>query len=85
MSGNWTYSDWITYADDSLRLERLRLHIQEVSNAVGRENQVGDFATSSRENRMYLDRLLTEERSLGERISALGGSDGIPTHTSVVF
>jgi hypothetical protein len=44
-SPSWTYSDWITYATgDSLRLSRLRLHIQEVSDRIS----AGNYATEGK-------------------------------------
>jgi len=45
MASVWTYSDWITYDEDSsTRLTRLRLHIQEVSDFLS----TGDYNINGR-------------------------------------
>jgi hypothetical protein len=60
----WTYSDYITYTDDSAKLTRLRLHIQEVSDAIGRELS-GDGKSKSENNiTQYLKDLRAEEKEL---------------------
>lgn len=64
----WTYSDWITKTSSSERLSQLRLHIQEVSNAVQANQtvnvngrQIGKFALVD-----YLKDLRAEEKALAE-------------------
>ena len=50
MPAAWTYSDWITKASASAeRLERLRLHIQEVANAMA----TGDYTITGRQVQKY--------------------------------
>lgn len=69
----WTYSDWITLDDNSARLVRLRLHIQEVSEYVLRTQAEG---FESELNREYLPLLLEKEQqlqSLGETSTRFGG------------
>jgi hypothetical protein len=60
----WTYSDYITYADAAAKLTRLRLHIHEVTDKIGREQSAGDMSTSSTALQKYLQDLKNEERSL---------------------
>lgn len=67
---SWSYSDWITQTDTETRLSRLRLHMREVSDMVGREKSAGDMATSSRELRAYLADLKKEERDLAAMFGA---------------
>lgn len=77
----WSYSNWILQTTDSSRLTRLRLHIQEVSEQLGRELQTSDMATSSRELRIYLERLEKREREL----TAVVGDGSTIRHARVVF
>lgn len=69
----WTYSDWITQTSGSTRLSQLRLHIQEVSNAIQANQtinvngrQIGKFALVD-----YLKQLRADEKELS---AALGES-----------
>lgn len=60
----WTYSDYITLTDQAAKLTRLRLHIQEVSDSIGREIS-GDGKSKSENNiTQYLAELRKEEKEL---------------------
>jgi hypothetical protein len=80
-ASGWAYSDWITLeAGSASRLERLRLHIREVSDKISTgsysvEGKSHDFDAVQR----YLDRLLTAEK---EEMS--GGSTAAATETVFV-
>lgn len=70
----WTYSDYVTYDRSSAtRLTRLRLHIQEVSDALqaGDWVQSGGVTVGQRGLTGLLERLQTEEATL-ERLSSGG-------------
>jgi len=68
----WTYSDYVTYADTSVdRLDRLRLHIaevsQEISNPQSSTGPDGLGAEASHNLVEYLKTLQNEERRLVNR------------------
>ena len=63
----WTYADWITYDDLTTRLERLRLHIVEVSQHVVGSSLRGRSVTPA--NQKYLTELRAEEKTLTGSIS----------------
>lgn len=80
----WGYSDWITQTDLPTRLARLRRHIQEVTDKIGREHTAGDQATSSRELRAYLEVLTKREAELMAQPGATGENEG-PAVSRFVF
>lgn len=57
----WTYSDWRAQATPALRLARLNLHLQELTDAVGRELS-GDGKSKSETNITRLLELAEKER-----------------------
>lgn len=73
----WTYSDWIIYASgDATRLSRLRLHIQEVSNAI----KSGSYSVEGRsrdlaEIQAYLTALLAREKEEATASSASSATE----------
>ena len=71
----WTYSDWITYkrSAPAAALSRLQLHIQEVSDKIGREVSADGKAVSSSALTQYLDRISAQEAEL---LAALGPTEG---------
>jgi hypothetical protein len=75
MASVWTYSDWITYDQDSAnRLTRLRLHIQEVSDFISTGNySKGGRNIDKGDLQKYLDSLLDKEK---EETSISGGATG---------
>lgn len=65
---SWTYSDYVTYDRTSAtRLTRLRLHIQEVSEKIDTEVSADGKSEQLFSLRLYLDRLLNEEKDLEQR------------------
>lgn len=54
----WTYSNWPSAGSSSAQLTSLRLHIQEVSDSVGKEVSADGKAVSSDATQKYLDTLL---------------------------
>lgn len=68
----WTYSDYVTYSRSSAtRLQRLRLHIQEVSDALSSGDWIQDGGTTvgQRSLTTYLESLREDEASLERRSS----------------
>jgi hypothetical protein len=73
----WTYSDYITYARGSATyLERLRLHIQEVSNAVGTE-LASDAKSESANNLTRRLEMLEKELRAAEQLGTNRTGGGI--------
>ena len=75
MADAWTYADWITYAESTAaeaasKLTRLRLHMQEVSQAVTADVSAGSKSRSTGSLNEYLRDLRTEEKRLMSRASA---------------
>lgn len=69
---SWVYGDYITIDSPRERLARLRLHIQEVSNAISSPDLSGDGKSVQYGTlQTYLESLKTEERSLA--VTAGGG------------
>lgn len=71
----WTYSDWIS-TDGSSRLTRLRLHIQEVSDALTASYQSDGTSYNPAHLNSYLSSLHAQEASLsavsaGNRVSRM--------------
>lgn len=64
----WTYSDWITQTSDATRLERLRLHIQEVSEQT-MESDTPGVARIGRVDESYLKRLMEAETALAAKVA----------------
>lgn len=81
MASAWTYSDWITQATDALRLSRLRLHIQEVSDSLARvkTTEEQDRTTERFDLQNYLESLHVEEKALRSTVGAAAtvGSTGL--------
>ena len=69
----WTYSDYATYSDTSDRLERLRLHIVEVSDEIQAEGSDGGTSLNLTNLRTYLQDLKREEKDLGGQAPRAGG------------
>lgn len=61
----WTYSDWITYArGDPLRVQRLRLHVQEVADKLSTSQSYSTgsgFSVTHRDLSAYLASLQKQE------------------------
>lgn len=73
----WTYSDWITLTGQN-RLTRLRLHIQEVSDAMTPATTTNGEIYNPQLLQPYLDGLIKREQDLAAAIGA-GGIFGVPT------
>lgn len=68
----WTYSDWRSQATAALRLSRLNLHLQELTDAVGREIS-GDGKSKSENNIARMIEILEKERdTLQTRVDRTG-------------
>lgn len=78
MAAGWTYSDWIIKAAGSTdRLDRLRLHIKEVSDFISTGSfNVQGKSKSKGEVEQYLQTLLKREES---EVAATGGASDIST------
>lgn len=63
----WTYSDWITHDDQATRLQRLRLHIVEVTNHIMGTAARGQSVTAV--DPQYLGRLQAQEVALTNSVS----------------
>jgi hypothetical protein len=57
----WTYSDWITNDYGATRLERFRLHVQEVADKLTAEIGEGQTEHSTHALQRYLDKLQDRE------------------------
>lgn len=72
----WTYSDWVTLTGTA-RVTRLRQHVREVSDSIGREVSADGKSVSSNATQAYLDKLMVrldnEERRPGVNGSIAGG------------
>ena len=77
---DWTYSDYVTYDHDSSRVTRLRLHVQEVSNALNNYKSQGysGMQGGKFELQNYLTQIKTELRNLEERLGIGPGNDEKP-------
>jgi len=75
VAATWTYSDWITYPTASTsRLARLRLHVQEVSDAI----KSGSYTIRGRsvqkeELERYLETLHRREQAVAEETDRASG------------
>lgn len=67
----WAYSDWVTKTDPSDRLTRLRLHIQEVSEAI--QDVSGGGRSIGGVPHQYLEQLREDERKLDGIVAAKSG------------
>lgn len=68
MANTWDYADYISLDDPSARLDRLRLHIQEVSQrTIGIEGRSQNVTAV---NPTYLKMLKEEEKELNERVNS---------------
>jgi hypothetical protein len=75
----WTYSDWVTYADGSSKLSRLRLHVQEVSDKLSSADYSTEGLSVSRGNLPgYLAGLKDDLAKLEARVSTarVGWAEG---------
>jgi len=62
----WTYADWITQTDQTTRLERLRLHISEVSQkTVGSKTRTSAYFPV---DTSYLKMLTEKEQQLAKQV-----------------
>jgi hypothetical protein len=67
----WTYSDWVTYADGSAKLARLRLHVQEVSDKLSNPDYSTEGLSVSRSQLPgYLSTIKSDLASLESRVGA---------------
>jgi hypothetical protein len=67
----WTYSDWVTYADGSAKLTRLRQHVQEVSDKLSSADYSTEGLSISRGSTAgYLETLKGDLVSLESRVGA---------------
>lgn len=75
----WTYSDWRSYPDSnpSAKLAQLRLHIQEVSDAITADVSKHGSSRSSSSLTTYFDRLEEQEKKWAEIVRQHGGSRAI--------
>lgn len=72
----WTYSDWVTKADGTQdRLDRLRLHIQEVSDSLkDADFNVTERAENSASRQKYLAELHEREKEESEKVTTARGT-----------
>jgi hypothetical protein len=72
----WTYSDWVTYETGTTgRIQRLRLHIQEVSDFIS----TGNFAVEAKSHdkgllQEYLSELLGREKAEADASASAAGT-----------
>lgn len=84
MAAAWAYSDWITKPEaSSARVDRLRLHIQEVSDKIS----AGNYTTEGKAHdygylQTYLDKLLATEKT--EAAAAGAATDAQTTFVRAV-
>ena len=69
----WDYDDYITLTDQSAKLTRLRLHIQEVSARIRNSTSADGKSSDSHTLMEYLKVLKAEESSLSSSLGS-GGS-----------
>lgn len=72
----WTYADWVTITDPAASLARLNLHIQEVSEQIGKERGSDGYTEASFANQRYLDSLMGERAKLISVPGVGPGSNG---------
>lgn len=72
----WSYSSWITLTGQA-RLTQLRLHIQEITNAITAGVTADGESVSPGNLNPVLDRLLDTEKELSATLA--GGVFGVPT------
>ena len=74
---NYTYSAWISQADDTARLTMLRLHIGEVVELIQPDGTAADESVNSAHMIQYLSLLLQRETyysiRIGENTAYAGG------------
>lgn len=73
---NWTYNDWRGQATDALRLERLKLHVVEVSERIDAAVSSSGQSINSKELLTYLQHLEAQADKLQERVDASAGTRG---------
>lgn len=66
----WTYSDWVTYDAGTAKLTRLRLHIQEVSDYLqkNQEGNVGGQVYRRFDLEKYRESLETKEGKMADEL-----------------
>ena len=72
----YTYSNWITVTDTPGRITRLRLHIQEASELIGREVSADGKSVGSQSTLGYVKHLQEQLRDLESRPDATGAIAG---------
>ncbi|HRI52472.1 MAG TPA: hypothetical protein PLW65_20045 [Pseudomonadota bacterium] len=72
----WTYSDWAQQTTPALRLARLNLHIEEVTDKIGNEISGDGYAKGSNALTTLLDKLYARQSELEKRVerTANGGA-----------
>ena len=60
----YTYGNWASLATATLQLAALNLHIAEVTDLIGKEEDAGNVARSSHALQRYLNRLFDERTKL---------------------
>lgn len=74
----WTYSDWISRTGTD-RLTRLRLHIQEVSDAITAATDSNGETYNPQVLQTYLDGLMRREGQISAAAGGAGGMFSVPT------
>lgn len=72
----WTYANWPSQSTPALRLTRLNLHIEEVSQKVQQELGADGKSRGSSSVQNYLDTLFAERDKLEKRVERTTASDG---------
>jgi hypothetical protein len=68
----WTYADWPSQSTPALRLTRLRLHMAEVANEIGKERSGDGYSRGSGSVTQYYAGL----QSQLTRLESMPGSNG---------
>ena len=76
MPSSWTYANFESQATNEARLERLRLHIDEVEAAVDANTGGDGFNLDSSSLNAKLERLHARRRELESELDASGGEAG---------
>lgn len=78
MPTTWTYSDWITYdRADPVRVQRLRLHVQEVSDKLSTIQSYttgSGYSVTHRDLSSYLANLQKQELEETKLAAAVAGT-----------
>ena len=73
---SWSYQDWVTYTG-ATALERLNLHIAEVSERIDAERAAGDHRINPYTLIRYYEQLVKER----DKLTATTGIDALPGGT----